>query len=56
MQEIDVSFLTLLDIDGAALEISKQNACMFNICKNVEFICSDILNYTTLKKYDIVLI
>lgn len=54
MQEIDISFLTLLDIDEAALEISKENAGRFNICKNVEFICSDILNYTTLKKYDIV--
>lgn len=54
MQELDVSFLTLLDIDRAALEISKQNAGRFNINKNVEFICSDILNYTTLKKYDIV--
>ena len=51
MQEIDISFLTLLDIDKAALEISKENAGRFNICKNVEFICSDILNYTTLKKY-----
>lgn len=54
MQELNISFLTLLDIDDKALEVSKQNADKFNITKNIEFVCSDILNYTTKQKYDIV--
>lgn len=54
MQELNISFLTLLDIDDKALAVSKQNAENFNIIKNIEFVCSDILSYTTEKKYDIV--
>lgn len=54
MQEINITYLTLLDIDEKALNISKDNAKKFNISKNVEYICNDILNYTTNKKYDIV--
>lgn len=54
MQELNISFLTLLDIDEKALAVSKHNAENFNIAKNIEFVCSDILNYTTEKKYDIV--
>lgn len=54
MQELNISFLTLLDIDNNALKVSKQNAEKFNITKNIEFVCSDILSYTTNKKYDIV--
>ncbi len=54
MQELNISFLTLLDIDKKALEVSMYNAEKFNIIKNIEFICSDILNYTSEKKYDIV--
>ena len=33
-----------------ALKVSKQNAEKFNITKNIEFVCSDILSYTTNKK------
>ncbi len=54
MQELNISFLTLLDIDKKALEVSMYNAEKFNIIKNIEFVCSDILNYTSEKKYDIV--
>lgn len=54
MQELNISFLTLLDIDNNALNVSRQNAEKFNITKNIEFVCSDILSYTTAKKYDIV--
>lgn len=54
MHEINISFLTLLDIDEKSLAVSRQNAEKFNIIKNIEFLCSDILNYTTEKKYDIV--
>lgn len=54
MYELSISFLTLLDIDEKSLAVSKQNAEKFNIIKNIEFLCSDILNYTTEKKYDIV--
>lgn len=52
--ELNISHLTLLDIDDKALEVSKQNAYKFNILQNIEFVCADILNYTTNKKYDIV--
>ena len=54
MQELNISFLTLLDIDNNALYVSRQNAEKFNITENIEFVCSDILNYTTEIKYDIV--
>lgn len=54
MQELNISFMTLLDIDSQALQVSKHNAEKFNLKKNIEFICDDILNYTTEKKYDIV--
>lgn len=54
MQELNISHLTLLDIDEKALAVSKQNAYKFNIMKNIEFICEDILKYTDEKKYDIV--
>lgn len=54
MHELNISFLTLLDIDDKALQVSRQNAEKFNIKKNIEFVCRDILSYTTEIKYDIV--
>ena len=55
MQEIANCHMTLLDISPKAIDISKKNAEKFNIKNNIEYICDDILLYTSDKKYDIVL-
>lgn len=54
IQELENCHLTLLDISQKAIDISKKNADRFNL-KNIKYVCSDILLYTTSKKYDIVL-
>ena len=55
IQEIANCHMTLLDISPKAIDISKKNAEKFNIKNNIEYICDDILLYTSDKKYDIVL-
>lgn len=55
MQELKLKSMTLIDISQEAINISKKNANLFNIKENIEYICDDILLYTPLKKYDIVL-
>lgn len=55
MQELTNCHMTLLDISSKAIDISKKNAEKFNIKNNIEYICDDILLYTSGKKYDIVL-
>lgn len=55
MQELENCHMTLLDISPEAVLVSKKNAEKFNIKNNIEYICDDILLYTSDKKYDIVL-
>lgn len=55
MQELENCHMTLLDISQKAIDVSKKNAERFNIKNNIEYICDDILLYTSNKKYDIVL-
>ncbi len=53
-KELENSCVTLLDISKKAVEVSKKNGELLQISNNVEYICSDILLYTSSKKYDIV--
>lgn len=53
-KEMDISFLTLLDIDNNALNISKKNAEKLNITENIEYINADIFGYIPSRKYDII--
>ena len=55
IQEIRNCHVTLLDISKDAVKVSRQNARKFNIENHIDFICDDILLYTSEKKYDIVL-
>ncbi len=53
-KEIKHCSVTLLDISQQAIDISKNNAHLLAVDNSIEYICCDILLYTSLKKYDIV--
>ena len=46
------SKVTALDISKDAIKVAKQNAKLNNT--DIDFICDDVLNYTSNKKYDVI--